>query len=63
LGYGLRLIAGTADGLTIARRSEGGAEVRMRFDLDPIKKPAGIDQSRISCHGQGAWFAALSTTT
>ena len=33
LGQGMRLIAGAADGLTIAERSGGGTEVRMRFDL------------------------------
>ena len=33
LGHGLRLIALSADGLEIVRRSTGGTEVRMQFTL------------------------------
>ncbi len=35
LGVGLALIAQVTDGLAIVRRSSGGTEVRMRFDLSP----------------------------
>jgi anti-sigma regulatory factor (Ser/Thr protein kinase) len=39
LGHGLRLIALVSDGLEIAKRSTGGTELRMRFEL-------GADQRR-----------------
>lgn len=45
LGQGLRLIAHSADDLTIVERSSGGTELQMRFDLFE-DEPAADAQSR-----------------
>jgi serine/threonine-protein kinase RsbW len=39
LGWGWKLIADACDALTIARRSSGGVEMRMRFQLSAERPP------------------------
>jgi serine/threonine-protein kinase RsbW len=63
LGQGLRLIALVADALTIVKRSSGGTELQMRFDLGGGGQ-AAEDQSRGSVSAATAPASSrLSTTT
>jgi anti-sigma regulatory factor (Ser/Thr protein kinase) len=63
LGVGLALIAQVTDGLAIVKRSSGGTEVRMRFDLGVADLEDGDHSSESSSRSASRPASSRFSTT